>query len=134
MLPFEFVIIGIPVSPQTRRKERLREWKNTVRDAARRQWPNGEPFIDQPIEIVATYYYEDVPLNNDNMIKPIQDALEGIVYSDDCIVTDNRLAKRNVNESYRVKGMSPVLAEGFCSGCEFIHVKILEAPNQEELL
>jgi crossover junction endodeoxyribonuclease RusA len=134
MLPFEFIIIGIPVSQQTRRKARLKEWKEVVRNAASRQWPNGEPFINQPIQIVATYYYEDVPLDNDNMIKPIQDALKGLVYSDDCIVTDNRLAKRNLNGGFRVKGMSPVLAEGFCSGREFIHVKILEAPNQEELV
>jgi len=68
------------------------------------------------------------------MIKPIQDALKGLVYSDDCLVTDSRAAKRNLAGSFRVKGMSSILAQGFCSGHEFIHVKILESPSQEELV
>jgi crossover junction endodeoxyribonuclease RusA len=73
-------------------------------------------------------------LDIDNMIKPIQDALKGLIYTDDCIITDNHPAKRDLNGSFRVKGMSPVLAEGFCSGVEFVHVKVSEAPNQEVLI
>jgi Holliday junction resolvase RusA-like endonuclease len=134
MLLYEFTIIGIPVSQQTRRKARLKGWKEAVRNAARRQWPEAKPLINQSIQIIATYYYEDVPLDTDNMIKPIQDALKGLVYPDDCLVTDSRAAKRNLAGSFRVKGMSSVLAEGFCSGREFIHVKILESPSQEELV
>ena len=73
-------------------------------------------------------------MDTDNMIKPIQDAIKGLIYSDDCLVTDSRAAKRNLGGSYQVKGMSPVIAQGFCYGSEFIHVKILEAPSQEELV
>lgn len=134
MLPFEFIIIGTPVSQQTRKKPRLRQWKNTVRTSAQTRWPPGESPIIQPIKIYVVYYYEGEALDTDNMIKPIQDALKGLVYSDDCIVTDSQAAKRKLDDSFRVRGMSPVLAEGFCTGSEFIHVKILEAPSQEELL
>jgi len=134
MLPFEFIIIGTPVSQQTRKKLRLRKWKDNVRAGAVTRWPPGELPLNQPIKIFAVYYYEGVALDTDNMIKPIQDALKGLVYSDDCVVTDSQAAKRNLNGNFRVKGMSPVLAEGFCSGSEFIYVKILEAPSQEELL
>jgi len=134
MLPFEFIIIGTPVSQQTRRKLRLRKWKDKVRASAVTRWPPGELPLNQPIKIFAVYYYEGVALDPDNMIKPIQDALKGLVYSDDCIVTDSQAAKRNLDGNFRVKGMSPVLAEGFCSDSEFIYVKILEAPSQEELL
>jgi crossover junction endodeoxyribonuclease RusA len=134
MLPFEFIVIGTPVSQQTRNRARLRKWKETVRSGASKRWLNEIPIINQPIQIFAVYYYEDVALDSDNMIKPIQDALKGLIYSDDCLVTDSKAAKRNLNGSFRVKGMSPVIAEGFCSGCEFIHIKILEAPSQEELL
>ena len=134
MLPFEFIIIGTPVSQQTRRKLRLRKWKDKVRASALTRWPPGELPLNQPIKIFAVYYYEGVALDPDNMIKPIQDALKGLVYSDDCIVTDSQAAKRNLDGNFRVKGMSPVLAEGFCSDSEFIYVKILEAPSQEELL
>ncbi len=134
MLPFEFIVIGTPVSQQTRNKTRLRKWKNTVRAGAEGRWPNGEPLLNQPIQICTVYYYEGVALDTDNMIKPIQDALKGLIYSDDCLVTDSKSVKRDLNGNFRVKGMSPILAEGFCTGSEFIHVKIQEAPNQEELI
>lgn len=134
MLPFEFIIIDTPVSQQTRKKLRLRRWKDKVRASAVTRWPPGELPLNQPIKISAVYYYEGIALDTDNMIKPIQDALKGLVYSDDCIITDSQAAKRNLDGNFRVKGMSPVLAEGFCSGSEFIYVRILEAPSQEELL
>lgn len=134
MLPFEFIIKGTPVSQQTRSRPRLREWKDRVRASAATRWPPGELPLNQPIKIFAVYYYEGAALDTDNMIKPIQDALKGLVYSDDCVVTDSQAAKRDLNGNYRVKGMSPVLAEGFCYGSEFIYVKILGAPSQEELL
>lgn len=134
MLPFEFTVLGTPVSQQTRNKARLREWKTTVRAGAIERWPDGEAPLNQPIEILVVYYYEGAALDTDNMIKPIQDALKGLVYSDDCLVTDSRSAKRSLDGSFRVRGMSPILAEGFCAGCDFIHVKIIDAPGHEELL
>jgi hypothetical protein len=33
-----------------------------------------------------------------------------------------------------VRGMSPVLAEGFVQGDEFLHIRIEEAPDHTELL
>ena len=134
MLPFEFIVVGTPVSHQTKNKARLRKWKEAVRNEASNQWPNAEPMIDQPVQILIVYYYEGAAMDTDNMIKPIQDAMKGSIFSDDCLVTDSRAAKRNLDGSYQVKGMSPVIAKGFCSGSEFVHVKILEAPSQEELV
>jgi crossover junction endodeoxyribonuclease RusA len=134
MVPFEFIVVGTPVSQQTRNKARLRKWKETVRNGASSEWPATEPIIDQPIQILVVYYYEGAAMDTDNMIKPIQDAMKGLIYSDDCLVTDSRGAKRDLGGSFRVKGMSPVVAKGFCCGSEFVHVKILEAPSQEELV
>ncbi|MDD5700489.1 MAG: RusA family crossover junction endodeoxyribonuclease [Dehalococcoidales bacterium] len=134
MLPFEFVVIGTPVSHQTKDKKKLRKWKDTVRAGANKRWPSGDLPLNQPIQMFTVYYFEGAALDVDNMTKPIQDALKGLIYTDDCLVTDGHPAKRDLNGSFRVRGMSPVLAEGFCSGNEFIHVKILEAPNQEVLL
>ena len=41
-IPFEFVIGGPPVSQQSRRRERVREWTEEVEVAARKRW-NREP-------------------------------------------------------------------------------------------
>jgi crossover junction endodeoxyribonuclease RusA len=73
------------------------------------------------------------PLDVDNMIKPIQDSLVGLVYADDGQVTDAVGKKRKLDGSFRVKGMSTVLAEGFCRGVEFLHICVDNAPDHQEL-
>jgi hypothetical protein len=73
-------------------------------------------------------------MDNDNMVKPIQDALNGLVYVDDRQITDTQLRKTDINGSFRVRGMSPVLAEGFVKGVEFLYIRIEAAPDHEEIL
>ncbi len=138
MLPFEFVVDGPPVSYQTRgpqRKERLEAWKTKVRSAAREKWPIKVEPLRTGLKLIVTYYHDGIAvrIDNDNMIKPIQDALNGFVYEDDRQITDTQVRKTDINGSFRVRGMSPVLAEGFCRGNEFIHVRIEVAPRHEEL-
>jgi crossover junction endodeoxyribonuclease RusA len=43
VLPFEFNIIGKPISHQTKDKQRLRDWKGKVRHAAATCWPVTHP-------------------------------------------------------------------------------------------
>jgi crossover junction endodeoxyribonuclease RusA len=73
-------------------------------------------------------------MDNDNMLKPIQDALNRLIYEDDRQITDTAVRKTDINGSFRVRGMSSVLAEGFCRGNEFLHIKVEHAPVHEELL
>ncbi len=134
MLPFEFIVEGPPISQQTRDRVRLHTWQRTVGGRAQARLPAGQGPVTVNVRIRMFYYYEGDPLDTDNMIKPIQDALIGIVYADDNQVTDVVAGKRSLNGSFKVKGMSPVLAEGFCSGREFIHVRVDEAPTPEELI
>lgn len=68
------------------------------------------------------------------MGKPIQDALIGLVYVDDRLITDTQIRKTDLNGSFKVRGMSRILAEGFCSGNEFLHIKVEDAPNHQELV
>ncbi|MCU0490813.1 MAG: RusA family crossover junction endodeoxyribonuclease [Chloroflexaceae bacterium] len=135
MLPFEFIVAGPPVSHQTRHATRLRAWQQTVRSAAEQRWPAGTPPLTQHLKLMVTYYHDGVMvrMDNDNMVKPIQDALNGLVYVDDRQITDTYVRKTDLNGSFRVRGMSPVLAEGFCRGNESLHVRIDAAPDHEEL-
>lgn len=137
MLPFEFIIIGKPISHQTKDKQRLRDWKGKVRHTAETCWPLPQPLGDS-MKVTITHYYdaqygeEGVP-DSDNIVKPIRDALNGVVYVDDYQITDFVSRRRNLNGSFRIRGMSPALAEGFCNGAEFLHVKIEAAPNPQDL-
>lgn len=136
MLPFEFIIDGPPVSHQTRHAERLRAWQHVVRTAAAQRWPTDTPPLVTQLRFTLTYYHDGVAvrIDNDNLVKPIQDALNGLVYEDDRQITDTYIRKTDLNGSFRVRGMSPVLAEGFCRGNEFLYVRIDLAPDHEELI
>lgn len=84
MLPFEFTVKGPPFSHQTRDKAKLRAWQDRVRMAASQRW--GSKSLEQGrLRIIVTYYHEEstIRMDNDNMLKPIQDSLNGLVYADD---------------------------------------------------
>lgn len=136
MLPFEFIVDGPPVSQQAKDRTRLQAWKDTVREAARRRWPLGQAPITIQLQITLTYYHEaiTVRIDEDNMLKPIQDALIGIVYIDDVQITDSKVRKTNIDGLFQVRGMSMVLAEGFSKGSEFLYIRVEEAPDHSELL
>ena len=74
------------------------------------------------IEII--YFFDGPPPDVDNIVKPIQDALIGLVYRDDSQVTDAVGRKRDINRPFRVRRMSAVLARGFVIGEDFLYVKI----------
>ncbi|MDB9528289.1 RusA family crossover junction endodeoxyribonuclease [Oscillatoria sp. CS-180] len=138
MLPFEFILTGRPISNQTKDKSKLQVWIAAVRRAANQSWPNDNP-VDDNVRIKLTHYFdtpsgkeENVP-DSDNIVKPIRAALTGIVYEYDYQVTDVTSRRRNLNGSFRVKGISLTLAEGFIKGEEFVHVMIEVAPDPSDL-
>jgi Holliday junction resolvase RusA-like endonuclease len=138
VLPFEFIVTGKPVSHQTKDKKRLQGWKALVHDAAAACW--NAPPLGEHVRVVITHYYDAEPGNehdvpdSDNIVKPVRDALNGLIYVDDYQVTDFVSRRRNLNGSFRVKGMSVILAEGFCSGKEFLHIRVEAAPDPTDLL
>jgi crossover junction endodeoxyribonuclease RusA len=78
-----------------------------------------------------TYFYESGAMDIDNLLKPISDALKGLVYLDDEQVTDVLCRKRNLNGNLRIENLSGVLAEGLSRGSQFLYIVVEEAPNQE---
>lgn len=136
MLPFEFIVEGPPISSQSRNVERLRLWQQEVRMAAAKDWPAQTPPLTKPLKLTVVYYHDGVTvqIDNDNMVKPIQDALIGLIYKDDSQITDTSIRKTDLNGSFRIRGMSLVLAKGFCRGNEFIYIRIELAPTHEELI
>lgn len=67
------------------------------------------------------------------MIKPTQDALNGIVFLDDHQVSDVHASLRDLNRSYIVRGLSPALAQGFMSDKPFVHIRVQDSPDPREL-
>jgi crossover junction endodeoxyribonuclease RusA len=86
------------------------------------------------IMLQITYFYDSVAMDVDNIIKPIQDAIIGLAYIDDDQVTDVLVRKRNLSGNFKVENMTSTLAEGFSRGNEFLHIVVIEAPDQEVLI
>jgi len=126
---FEFTVEGPPLSHQTRDKKKLKAWKEKVRRAARTYWNSGPLTI--PLQITVAYYHEGaaVEVDNDNMIKPIQDALNNLVYSDDKCITDTIIRKTPIDGPIYPRGLSLVLLEAFSKGNEFLHIQLDRAPD-----
>ncbi len=125
---------GPPVSQQTRRRERLRAWKIMVRQEAEKYWSPGQKAATGLIMLQITYFYDSVAIDVDNIVKPIQDAIIGLAYIDDDQVTDVLVRKRNLSGNFKVENMTSTLAEGFSRRSEFLHIVVIEAPDQELLI
>ncbi len=133
MLPFEFTIKGPPVSSQTRNRRRLKQWKSEVKSAAQKQLSANASITHGEVTVTITYYYDGNSPDVDNIIKPIQDALNGIIYNDDAQVTETKSRKRSINASYMIRGVSSVLLAAFADGNEFLHIKVCLAEECEVL-
>lgn len=133
MTPFEFVIPQRPVSQQARRRERLREWKEFVGYHARAAIDAPRELAAEPVAIRLLYFYDEAGLDVDNILKPIQDALIGIVLEDDVFVTDVEIRRRWRGTAFTLNDVSPALASGLELGREFVYVTLSDAPAQDVL-
>ncbi|WP_435585849.1 RusA family crossover junction endodeoxyribonuclease [Micromonospora aurantiaca (nom. illeg.)] len=132
-LPWDFVVLGVPVSVQAKSTSRAR-WKASVRAAAEAAWPADSPPLQDKLQIHVTCYHDSAPpLDVDNMLKPIQDALNGLVYVDDEQLLDCHGHLRDVNGQYEVRGMTPAQAAGFVSNGPFVHIRVESPPSPGRL-
>jgi crossover junction endodeoxyribonuclease RusA len=134
MSSFEFIIDGPPVSQFARQREGLHAWKDLVREEAERLWPPGGLPSSSSLHITITYYYEDSPVDTNGIIKPITDALIGLVFNDNSQIEGLTQSRQDLHASFRIPNFTPVLAEGFGRGGEFLHVKIDGLPPWGELI
>ncbi|MEH1901732.1 MAG: RusA family crossover junction endodeoxyribonuclease [Nostoc sp.] len=134
MTRFEFIVNGPPVSQQTRRPHRLEAWRNTVRQEAEKYWSSEQKTATGLVMLQITYFYDSDKMDVDNIVKPIQDAMKGLAYVDDNQVSDLLVRKRNLSNNFRIENMTSTLAEGFARGNEFLHIVVIDAPNQEVII
>ena len=133
MSPFEFVIPQRPVSQQARRQERLREWREFVGAQARMAINEPRGLATEPVALRLLYFYDEAALDVDNILKPIQDALVGILLEDDSVITDVEIRRRWRRTTFTLNAVSPILAAGLALGRDFVYVALSDAPAQDVL-
>ena len=129
-IPFELVIGGPPVSQQARRRQLVREWTQEVESAAKRQWDSEPPFTGE-VMVTITYFFDRVPVDVDNIPKPILDALKGLVYANDSQVSDLLCRRRYLHGDLRLTSPSPVLLATLRRSEQFLHIAVADALSQE---
>ena len=86
---FEFCVTGQPISGQAKNRLLLQNWKASVRHAARSAWRMDRLPYQGDVALRVTQYAERRIADRDNLLKPIQDALQSIAYLDDRQVKDS---------------------------------------------
>src|SRR5258708_7854883 len=80
----EFTVVGPPVSHQTKDRANLNDWKGIIRAEAAKAWA-GKPPLTGTLKCTICNFHEGekASLDDDNMVKPIRDAMNGLIYDDD---------------------------------------------------
>jgi crossover junction endodeoxyribonuclease RusA len=133
MASIEFIVDGPPVSHQTKNKKALPAWKATIRAAAASLWA-GMPSKGLLQCTIMNFYAGPAPsLDDDNMVKPIRDAMIGIVYDNDSQIRVSHHAQWSNQDYFQVQGASKIIVDALQQGKEFVYVKIEDAPPKPQL-
>ena len=130
---FEFCVGGRPVSAQAANRLLLQVWKAKVAASARAAMLVGQQPFKGDVELRVTHYSERRIADRDNLMKPIQDALQGVAYLNDRQVKDATSNWRDINGRFNVRFVSMALAVAFSQGDEFLHIRLWNSPDTEDL-
>lgn len=112
----------------TKNRKGYERWKQTVEKAVRGQWPveRGLLTVEQVTVLVTNYYRvardRPYPPDVDNVLKPILDGMEGVVYKNDNQIF--RVVSDRFNLVAPVASPSPVLAEGLARFAELLYLRV----------
>jgi Holliday junction resolvase RusA-like endonuclease len=131
---FEMLIPKRPVSHQAKNRANLQNWKDFVYGRARKEWKGGTPLQDVGLRFTLVYLCNDSPADVDNIIKPIQDALIGVVFADDSQLSDVDSHRRFLSDTIDITSLPPLLIEGVATGEECVYVRVSLAEGLEVYL
>jgi hypothetical protein len=133
MMHLEFVLPGPPVSHQTTDKANLKLWQATVRAEAAKVW-KADPLTGKLKFLLINFHEGDKPpLDDDNMVKPIRDALNKLVYNDDRQVRYSETLHVPIDDPIKIRGASALVLAAYSKGDEFLYVRIEDAPTVIQL-
>ncbi|MBI1915513.1 MAG: RusA family crossover junction endodeoxyribonuclease [Planctomycetes bacterium] len=133
MLILEFVVPGPPVSHQTNDKKNLKAWQTTVHAEAAKGW-TAPPVTGKLKFLLINFHEGDQPsLDDDNMVKPIRDALNKFVYQDDRQIRYSETIHLSIDAPVKIRGASKILLDAYCKGAEFLYIRIEDSPDVIQL-
>jgi Holliday junction resolvase RusA-like endonuclease len=102
-----------------------------VRQAVAKRWT--DLVLAGDVRLRVTYYSERAAIDGDNLLKPIQDALEGVVYVNDRQVIQAEVRHLDIDDPVRVRYIPSELALAFSDGRPFVHIEVWPNPDRERI-
>lgn len=119
----EFLLPRRPLSHQAKDSRHKTAWKDYVYGRAFSVW-NQKPIKSGALKFTLVYLCEDDPADINNIIKPIQDALTTLVYSDDNLIWDVAGHMRLLSQPIDIIGLPEMLSNAVIDGAECVYVRI----------
>ena len=128
-LPFEVLIAGTPLSLQASAQSR-QNWKERVA-AATRERLEGWEWLVQARLTVEIIHFADAPAaaDIDNIVKPILDALTGVLFQDDAQIDDLRVRRFTPGGLIAISNPTMMQLDAINSEppCVYIRVDLVDA-------
>ena len=131
-MKFEFLIRKRPLSLQAKRKS-LQAWKSFVHTQAAIVWKDSV-IETGDLQLTLVYLCDVSPPDIDNIVKPIQDALIGLVFSDDSLIADVDSHRRSLNGIFDLTQLPSLVVDGIVSGNECVYVQVSSSRQLEAYL
>jgi hypothetical protein len=130
----EFLILDRPLSLQTNSRRKFQAWKDTVRGEIAKVWGGRRILSVGEYHLTIVHMYTESPPDVDNIIKPIQDALEGLVLFNDRLVSDVESHRRHLRGHFDFDRLPPLIMSALTSSMECVYVRLDDAIDLEDLL
>lgn len=129
----EFLLLRRPIAHQSKDATKRQRWKAFVAIEARRAW-GEQAALEIPCQLTHVYFCGERPADIDNIIKPIQDGLNGVVYVDDSYVADVDSHRRSLTDAFDLVQLPLLVLDALAEGKEFVYVRVSESQNIESYL
>jgi hypothetical protein len=103
-----------------------------VRNAAAVAWRDIPP-LEEEVSVTIVHFYRIGAADVDNIVKPILDAMSGVVYVDDRQVVQVTARKSDLTAGIAIRNATPELADAVDQGVDFVYVQIAGPPEHGEL-
>ena len=80
--------------------------------------------------VTITCFHNNRRFDLDNILKPILDAMNELIYEDDKQITDLHSHKRDLSADLEARNSSFVLSEALARPTPFVHIIVDHAPDQ----
>lgn len=132
----DFLLPRRPVSHQAKHPASKEAWRDYVFGRAMLAWPARiRPLKDHPLKFTMVYLSDDSkPGDINNFVKPVQDALRGLIYADDSMIFDVSAHMRLLNEPNSISGLPLILARAIINGEPCVYVAISDSSELAEEL